>query len=167
MEMSETYSRLGWKVVLLHGVKGVGICSCHRGSECHTPGKHPVSNDWQSSATSSADLMDEWFASKEHVNVGLLLGPASGVIDVELDGAAVTIAEAGQGNSGAARHFVRSCHKKRALLEERGRARVIHRLFAKSYGVPPVVPLPPTAPCTGTSRNLRFSANEIFGVNVT
>ena len=87
MEMSETYSRLGWKVVLLHGVKGVGICSCHRGSECHTPGKHPVSNDWQSSATSSADLMDEWFASREHVNVGLLLGPASGVIDVELDGA--------------------------------------------------------------------------------
>ena len=87
MEMSLAYERLGWKIVLLHGVKSVGVCCCHRGSECHTPGKHPVRSDWQSFATSSADEMDGWFAARDNPNVGLLLGPLSGVIDVELDGA--------------------------------------------------------------------------------
>lgn len=80
-----SYAERGWKVIQLHGVVEAGVCTCWKGKDCGTPGKHPVDAAWQLTATDDADQIESWFLSDKPVNVGLLLGPASGVIDVELD----------------------------------------------------------------------------------
>ena len=80
------YAERGWKIVQLWGVEAPSICTCWKGKDCGTPGKHPVSENWQHTATGDPETIAGWFDSGKPVNVGLLLGPKSGVIDVELDG---------------------------------------------------------------------------------
>ena len=80
----------GWKIVRLWGVKDDYTCTCGRPT-CPTPGKHPAGGTgWQHRATDNEDEIGRWFdvaRDGEHarVNVGLRLGPTSGVIDVEFD----------------------------------------------------------------------------------
>jgi len=76
----------GWKAVRLHGVVSPGVCTCWKGANCGTPGKHPVETAWEVGATDDEDTILEWFEGSKPTNVGLLLGPKSGVIDVEIDG---------------------------------------------------------------------------------
>jgi hypothetical protein len=82
--MIDSYADLGWKIVRLYGVRDNGTCSCGR-STCHTPGKHPVGQNWQASATSDEEAIMSWYGDDPHANIGILLGQASGVIDIELD----------------------------------------------------------------------------------
>lgn len=45
--------------------------------------KRPLGAGWQHKATGDMEAVDSWYASGH--NIGLLLGPASGVVDVEYD----------------------------------------------------------------------------------
>lgn len=83
--VAEHCSRFGWKAVRLHGVRGEGVCTCWKGESCGTPGKHPVEQAWELGATDDEETILGWFAAAQQPNVGLLLGPKSGVIDIEID----------------------------------------------------------------------------------
>jgi hypothetical protein len=75
----------GWKLVRLHDVTESGRCTCGK-PDCPTPGKHPSAKfGWQHQATDDEEAIAIWFESDKPVNVGVLLGAASGVIDVEFD----------------------------------------------------------------------------------
>ncbi len=79
------YANRGWHVVILHAPHAGG-CTCMNGRACESPGKHPRGKAWQVNATTSneeqlLELFDKWPKS----NIGLLLGPKSGVIDIEFD----------------------------------------------------------------------------------
>lgn len=78
-----TYSALNWQMVRLYGVSSPGVCTCWKKQDCATPGKHPCGEAWHMRTTSDDDEIASWM---ENGNVGLLLGPRSGVVDVELDG---------------------------------------------------------------------------------
>lgn len=84
-------ARKGWKIVRLYSVRDNLTCTCHKGRECGNPGKHPSGgNDWPAKATDDENEISEWFDYGDtnenmRVNVGVLLGKASGVIDVEFD----------------------------------------------------------------------------------
>lgn len=80
-----TYCGLGWQMLRLWGVRSVGVCRCPKGSDCGCPGKHPVDSAWQESATNDEETIMSWLETGRN-NLGLLLGPRSGIIDVELDG---------------------------------------------------------------------------------
>lgn len=81
------YAARGWKLVPLYGVVEPGVCTCWKGRDCGTPGKHPSGGTaWHLSASSDEDTVASWFMHGGPVNIGLLLGPGSGVVDVELDG---------------------------------------------------------------------------------
>lgn len=80
------YASHGWKIVRLWGVAEPSVCTCWKGRDCATPGKHPVGEAWQLRATGDEDEIHSWFDDGKPVNIGLLLGPRSGVVDVELDG---------------------------------------------------------------------------------
>ena len=80
------YLELGWKIVRLHGVTADGECTCFKKNKCPTPGKHPFYNDWQNNASDNEEVILGWYEDQPNTNIGLLLGPKSGVIDVELDG---------------------------------------------------------------------------------
>lgn len=79
------YIDMGWKLVRIHGVDESGRCTCGR-AVCATPGKHPYFHDWPALATNDEETIFSWFRDCPHTNLGLLLGPESGVIDVEIDG---------------------------------------------------------------------------------
>jgi len=79
---------LGWKVVKLYGLRDDLSCTCARGRSCPSAGKHPVDVDWQSKATDDENKIASWFEntnSNVRWNIGVRLGPASGIIDVEAD----------------------------------------------------------------------------------
>ena len=85
--LAASYCRFGWHLVPLYGVVEPKVCTCVKGADCGTPGKHPSGGTaWHLSATNDEDEVLSWFDQSRPVNVGLLLGPKSGVIDVELDG---------------------------------------------------------------------------------
>jgi hypothetical protein len=85
--LASAYVARGWKLVRLYGVVQPAVCTCQKGADCATPGKHPAGgNGWHLTATSDEEEVLSWFDSGRPVNIGLLLGPKSGVIDVELDG---------------------------------------------------------------------------------
>lgn len=77
------YAARGWHVVVCHGQTD-GKCTC--GSrDCGTPGKHPVLGAWQDRATRDEDELAQWFDGSKPRNVGVQLGPKSGIVDIEYD----------------------------------------------------------------------------------
>lgn len=80
-------SEHGWPIVQVYGIDPVtGFCTCHMGRECAAPGKHPVHGDWLAHATKDEDVISAWFEGfGDSWNIGLPLGPASGLADTEWD----------------------------------------------------------------------------------
>jgi putative DNA primase/helicase len=70
----------GWKLIRVHGWGG-SACGCGN-ANCRSPGKHPVGKGWQERHATAEEIARHLAAGG---NVGLLLGPASGVVDVEFD----------------------------------------------------------------------------------
>ena len=66
------YAKLGWKLVLLN--------------DAGERGKLPRFRDWGTRASSDIATVEGWARKHPNANWGLLLGPQSGVIDVEADG---------------------------------------------------------------------------------
>lgn len=82
------YVARGLRVVRLHGVLRPGVCTCSRGADCPSPGKHPIGKPWQ--ATVHEDDVFTWWCGDVLQNVGVLLGPThrgtgDAVVDVECD----------------------------------------------------------------------------------
>ncbi|MCR9296359.1 MAG: bifunctional DNA primase/polymerase [bacterium] len=78
---------LEWQVIPLHGLNKDGTCTCHKGANCKTPGKHPRNKGWQHQASMDPQQIRDWFTKKWPIsNLGVRLGPASGIIDIEYDG---------------------------------------------------------------------------------
>jgi hypothetical protein len=73
----------GWAIVRLWGVSAPGVCRCPRGAACPSPGKHPIDRDWGNAATSDSEQIATAFGPSD--NIGVIVGPKSGVIDVEYD----------------------------------------------------------------------------------
>ncbi len=111
------YGGLGWRIIPTHFATPRG-CSCKNGSRCPEGniGKHPVLTGWQKHATSDLRQIERWWRGKfRGHNIGLLTGPESGVIviDIDDDEAAYIVAERGlppgpvaiTGRGGAGRHY--------------------------------------------------------------
>lgn len=81
----------GMKVVKVFGVRDDGTCTCAKGRNCRSAGKHPVGDGWQHLATDDEAEILSWFddpgIDNMRWNIGVLLGRASGIIDVEADDA--------------------------------------------------------------------------------
>jgi hypothetical protein len=80
------YASLGWQVLPIHTPTPDGKCSCGKAS-CKTPGKHPRINKWQDDATTNDQQIESWWQHWPDANIGVRLGPASNLIDIEYDNA--------------------------------------------------------------------------------
>lgn len=83
------YASNGLKVIQLYGLrdpaKGTG-CTCERGPDCTSAGKHPRFTEWQKlDAPSEAEILEWWSGWRSEFNVGIATGQASGfwVLDVD------------------------------------------------------------------------------------
>lgn len=77
-------SEFGWPIVRNYGMDGER-CMCSRGVGCPTPGKHPIESDWLPHASKDEIVIESWFEDGKSWNIGLPLGPASGLVDTEWD----------------------------------------------------------------------------------
>ena len=74
----------GWPIVKIYGMAGER-CMCRLGHGCGTPGKHPFYDEWLSKVTRDEDEIASWYEGGQEWNIGLPLGPVSGVADTEWD----------------------------------------------------------------------------------
>ena len=89
-KLAADYISRGFKIVKLHYFRPDGSCTCtdesHRpGARGHSQaGKHPRYGQWQKTACDDEDVLAEWVTGSPF-NLGVQLGPRSGIIDVEWD----------------------------------------------------------------------------------
>lgn len=81
----------GIRPVVLHGINDKGFCTCGK-PEHHVDaggkkqcGKHPREAGWQFSAAKTEDDAAAWLEIGLPFNMGVQLGPKSGIIDIEWD----------------------------------------------------------------------------------
>lgn len=121
LEAALAYAARGWRVIPCHGVQN-GRCSCHKGRNCRSKGKHPRLTAWEKAATTDEEVITGWFERWPLSNVGLVWGPDSGIIDIEFDD------EVGRQN---AEKLLGECF----TPSYRSR-RSVHRLFKWQPGLP-------------------------------
>lgn len=78
------YVERGWFVVPLHS-PAKGGCSCGR-SDCASPGKHPRTAHGLKDASREPAKVREWWQRWPDANIGVLTGPESGIIVLDVDG---------------------------------------------------------------------------------
>lgn len=83
IDAARSYIRSGLQCLLLEGIADAGGCTCWKGLDCGSPGKHPHGRTWQVAST-EADVERLWAGSTPY-NIGIVLGPAGRVVDVECD----------------------------------------------------------------------------------
>jgi hypothetical protein len=96
------YATLGWLVIPLWSVAvpdplEAPVCTCPRGRQCTSPGKHPRLPHGVLEASSEPAQLGEWWQRWPDANVGIATGPRSGIYVVDLDGPAAVEAWAATG----------------------------------------------------------------------
>jgi len=111
MAAAMQYAAKGWRIVVL-GDSGSQLA------------KRPKLNDWGAKATCDEEALGELLTQHPRANIGLLLGPLSGVIDIEFD--------ADEGRETARRIF------DGIVTPTYASSRSTHRLFRWSDAFPPL-----------------------------
>ncbi len=80
------YRNRGWRVIALHRVGPDGrTCSCKKGGNCESAGKHPMNMAWQKSAPmSAADVQATWDVPRPP-NLGIATGRESNLWVFDID----------------------------------------------------------------------------------
>ena len=78
------YAERGWPVFPLHSPRARG-CSCGR-SECESPGKHPWTGHGLKDASTDPATIREWWRCWSDANIGIMTGPESGILVLDVDG---------------------------------------------------------------------------------
>lgn len=87
-EAAVHYGSLGWRVFPLYEMAGA-TCSCSKGAECKTPGKHPrvsipSGENAQHPATSDATQIQKWWKKWPNANIGFWLeGSKLAILDID------------------------------------------------------------------------------------
>jgi hypothetical protein len=76
------YARAGWPVFPCHTPIN-GVCDCHRGEGCESPGKHPWTKNGLSDATTDELQIRRWWKSRPVANIGLTIRDGYVVVDVD------------------------------------------------------------------------------------
>jgi len=77
------YAAHGWAVLPVHGIVEKS-CGCG-GSDCSSPGKHPLTRHGCKEASSDSGVIEAWWRRWPHANLALVTGSASGVVVVDVD----------------------------------------------------------------------------------
>lgn len=88
------YAQRGWRVVPVRWMTQDGFCSCDRGEECASPGKHPVHLAWQDVGTCDPLEVASWWRPEPegiavewwpHANIGIVTGRETGIFVLDVD----------------------------------------------------------------------------------
>lgn len=78
------YAARGWLVIPLNSPTARG-CSC-RQADCAKPGKHPRTAHGLKDASCDPAIIHEWWTRWPDANIGIVTGPESGILVLDVDG---------------------------------------------------------------------------------
>lgn len=78
------YVGRGWLVIPLHSPTARG-CSCGR-ADCERPAKHPRTTHGLKDASRDSARISEWWRLWPDANIGIVTGPESGILVLDVDG---------------------------------------------------------------------------------
>ncbi len=86
LQLALEHAKHGWRVFPMHSTHG-GECSCSRGGDCSSSGKHSRIKGWQNAATIDACVITGWWsrANWQDSNVGITMGSSSNVVVLNID----------------------------------------------------------------------------------
>ena len=84
LDAALVYAARGWRVLPLFPLR-LGLCTCRNGTDCRTPGKHPMMDDWPEKASTDAAQLTRWWGQRPTTNVGIATGAQSGIIVLDID----------------------------------------------------------------------------------
>jgi Bifunctional DNA primase/polymerase, N-terminal/AAA domain/Primase C terminal 1 (PriCT-1) len=82
LEAALGYAGRGWEIVPLFEPRGEG-CSCSRGKDCPSPGKHPRTPHGIKDASRDEITIRTWFERSPSANVAIATGNGLAVLDVD------------------------------------------------------------------------------------
>lgn len=74
----------GWQIFPCHSIQR-GQCTCPKGINCQSPGKHPLTQNGFKDATASQETIRAWLARWPWCNWALATGRANGVVVIDID----------------------------------------------------------------------------------
>ena len=77
-------SELKWRVFPCYTIR-YGRCSCKRGADCDSPGKHPKTRNGRYDATDDEQAIRRWWSACASANVSITTGNGLVVLDVDAD----------------------------------------------------------------------------------
>jgi hypothetical protein len=86
LDAALSYAAEGWPVLPIHTIKD-GKCTCSKGSECSSAGKHPHLPNGVSGATTDNNAIIQWWTQWPDANVAIATGEKSfDALDVDIKG---------------------------------------------------------------------------------
>jgi len=79
------YAKLGLPVIPLHNPLPNDVCSCSKGPDCQSVGKHPRTKNGFKDATTDMAQVEEWWTHWPDANIGIVTGKASGWLVLDID----------------------------------------------------------------------------------
>lgn len=77
------YAKRGWLTAPLHWIVK-GRCSCGK-EDCHSPGKHPLTQHGLKDASKNAHQIRKWWKMWPEANVAIITGKESGLVVLDFD----------------------------------------------------------------------------------
>jgi len=77
-------TRFKWAVIPIHSIND-GCCTCQK-SDCHCPGKHPLTKNGVKDASLDTKIISEWWGRRPFANIGIATGAESGFFVLDVDG---------------------------------------------------------------------------------
>lgn len=81
LDWAQWYAAQGWPVLPSHTPNGA-VCSCPKGANCASPGKHPRVTTWKDASTNQQTIA-QWWQKWPNANIQLMTGQAFCVLDVD------------------------------------------------------------------------------------
>ncbi len=85
MQYSQIYISMGWHIIPMNSVRPDGYCTCSKGKDCSSPGKHPRIKDWVDKASAKPEIINEWLSKWTDTNIAVATGRRSGIIVLDID----------------------------------------------------------------------------------
>jgi P4 family phage/plasmid primase-like protien len=80
-----SYAAKGLHIIPIHTVRD-GQCTCRKGADCSSPGKHPITARGLKDATTDRKMIKKWWGQSPDANIGIATGKISNLVVVDVDG---------------------------------------------------------------------------------
>jgi putative DNA primase/helicase len=87
LDAALTYASLGWYIFPIYPLKN-RICSCPKGHECKSPGKHPIAKFCPAglkNAQAAPAIISHWWKVEPKANIGIVTGSVNNLFVVDID----------------------------------------------------------------------------------